>query len=51
MMTRSKTAKLSKVGKELPSITLDDIKRVKLKSTSGAKTLKVGQRESVLGYR
>ncbi len=30
-MTRSKSSKLAKVGTELPPITLDDIKKVKLK--------------------
>lgn len=33
-MTRSKTAKLAKLGKPLPPITLEDIKKIKLKSTA-----------------
>ena len=37
-MTRSRTAKLQKTGgKELPAISLDDIKSVKLRSIGGVK--------------
>lgn len=45
IMTRSKTAKLEKVGKELPAITLEDIKRVKLKSTANKDCTKVCNKE------
>ena len=42
-MTRSRTAKLQKKGgKELPAISLDDIKSVKLKSVGDYKGTKVG---------
>jgi hypothetical protein len=40
-MTRSKTAKLEKLGQELPTITLDDIKKVKLKNTTNRDCTKV----------
>ena len=41
-MTRSRTAKLQKVGgKELPPISLDDIKSVKLRSVGDKKGVKV----------
>ena len=41
-MTRSRTSKLSQVGgKELPPISLADIKKVKLKSTDRKKEVKV----------
>lgn len=40
-MTRSKTAKLTKLGKELPAITLEDIKKIKLKSAANKDCTKV----------
>ena len=41
-MTRSRTAKLQKVGgKELPPISLDDIKSVKLRSVGDKRGVKV----------
>ena len=41
-MTRSRTAKLQKAGgKELPTISLDDIKSVKLKSVGDKRGVKV----------
>ena len=41
-MTRNRTAKLQKVGgKELPPISLDDIKSVKLKSIGDKRGIKV----------
>ncbi len=41
MLTRSKTTKLAKIGKELPPISLDDIKRVKLKTAGERRCPKV----------
>lgn len=34
IVTRSKTTKLQKIGQKLPSITLDDIKKVKLRNVT-----------------
>ena len=49
-MTRSRTAKLQKVGgKELPPISLDDIKRVKLKSMGDKRGIKVSDLILYLG--
>ena len=49
-MTRSRTAKLQKVGgKELPPISLDDIKSVKLKSIGDKRGIKVSDLILYLG--